>query len=130
MQAFGHVHMLSHLVGAANRADIRRLMAIEDERDALAEAVAVAKRRLTERDRDVVRLLDRHAAEVRDLTGRLSAAQSAEQRLQQAEARLRSFEAGETHRTLAADLDRARHQLAAAARQVEETAEADRDADG
>jgi Uncharacterized protein conserved in bacteria (DUF2325) len=121
MQAFGHVHMLSHLVGAANRADIRRLMAIEDERDALAEAVALAKRRLTERDRDVVRLLDRHAAEVRDLTGRLSAAQSAEQRLQQAEARLRSFEAGETHRTLAADLDRARHQLAAAARQVQET---------
>lgn len=27
--AFGHVHMLSHLVGAANRADIRRLAAFE-----------------------------------------------------------------------------------------------------
>ena len=30
--AFGDVHMLSHLVGAANRADIRRLAALETER--------------------------------------------------------------------------------------------------
>ena len=30
--AFGDVHMLSHLVGAANRADIRRLAALEAER--------------------------------------------------------------------------------------------------
>jgi hypothetical protein len=30
-RAFGEVHMLSHLVGAANRADIRRLAALEQE---------------------------------------------------------------------------------------------------
>jgi hypothetical protein len=30
-RAFGEVHMLSHLVGAANRADIRRLTALETE---------------------------------------------------------------------------------------------------
>lgn len=30
-RAFGDVHMLSHLVGAANRADIRRLVALEHE---------------------------------------------------------------------------------------------------
>jgi len=30
--AFGDLHMLSHLVGAANRADIRRLVALEAER--------------------------------------------------------------------------------------------------
>ncbi|MEJ8852957.1 DUF2325 domain-containing protein [Variovorax robiniae] len=30
-RAFGDVHMLSHLVGAANRADIRRLAALEQE---------------------------------------------------------------------------------------------------
>ena len=29
--AFGEVHMLSHLVGAANRADIRRLCQLEEE---------------------------------------------------------------------------------------------------
>lgn len=34
-QVFGDVHMLSHLVGAANRADIRRLAHMEEERDAL-----------------------------------------------------------------------------------------------
>jgi hypothetical protein len=33
--AFGHVHMLSHLVGAANRADIRRLSVLEAEKTEL-----------------------------------------------------------------------------------------------
>jgi len=34
-EVFGEVHMLSHLVGAANRADIRRLSRLEAERAAL-----------------------------------------------------------------------------------------------
>ncbi|MGS0896756.1 DUF2325 domain-containing protein [Burkholderia stagnalis] len=33
--AFGDLHMLSHLVGSANRADIRRLVALEEENAAL-----------------------------------------------------------------------------------------------
>jgi hypothetical protein len=36
-EIFGEVHMLSHLVGAANRADIRRLSALEAENAALRE---------------------------------------------------------------------------------------------
>jgi hypothetical protein len=36
-RAFGDVHMLSHLVGAANRADIRRLVALERENADLKE---------------------------------------------------------------------------------------------
>jgi Uncharacterized protein conserved in bacteria (DUF2325) len=39
-QVFGEVHMLSHLVGAANRADIRRLRELENEKAALLEKVA------------------------------------------------------------------------------------------
>ena len=35
--AFGEVHMLSHLVGAANRADIRRLCQLEQENAELRE---------------------------------------------------------------------------------------------
>ncbi len=35
--AFGEVHMLSHLVGAANRADIRRLCQLEEETASLRE---------------------------------------------------------------------------------------------
>ena len=31
-EAFGEVHMLSHLVGAANRADIRRLCQLEADK--------------------------------------------------------------------------------------------------
>jgi hypothetical protein len=38
-QAFQHVHMLSHLVGAANRADIRRLRQLEEENAALVAKV-------------------------------------------------------------------------------------------
>ncbi len=34
-EAFGEVHMLSHLVGSANRADIRRLCALEADKAAL-----------------------------------------------------------------------------------------------
>ncbi|MGE0800812.1 MAG: DUF2325 domain-containing protein [Lautropia sp.] len=49
-QAFGDVHMLSHLVGAANRADIRRLVALEQENAALREQRDQARRRLANSD--------------------------------------------------------------------------------
>jgi len=38
-EAFGEVHMLSHLVGSANRADIRRLCVLEAEKAALEAKV-------------------------------------------------------------------------------------------
>jgi hypothetical protein len=46
--AFGELHMLSHLVGAANRADIRRLVALEEENAALREKVERQQNRLHE----------------------------------------------------------------------------------
>jgi hypothetical protein len=46
-RVFGDVHMLSHLVGASNRADIRRLHRLEEEKAALEEKHA--------RQQDVVR---------------------------------------------------------------------------
>jgi Uncharacterized protein conserved in bacteria (DUF2325) len=45
-RAFGDVHMLSHLVGAANRADIRRLRQLEEEKAALEEKLARQQARL------------------------------------------------------------------------------------
>jgi Uncharacterized protein conserved in bacteria (DUF2325) len=47
-KAFGELHMLSHLVGAANRADIRRLVALEEENAALKEKVERQQSRLQE----------------------------------------------------------------------------------
>ena len=44
--AFGDVHMLSHLVGASNRADIRRLVALEDENGRLKEQNASQQARI------------------------------------------------------------------------------------
>jgi hypothetical protein len=44
--AFGELHMLSHLVGAANRADIRRLVALEQENAELHAKVERQQQRL------------------------------------------------------------------------------------
>jgi hypothetical protein len=47
-QAFGDVHMLSHLVGASNRADLRRLNALEEECARLREQNAALQTRAQE----------------------------------------------------------------------------------
>lgn len=47
-RAFGDVHMLSHLVGAANRADVRRLQALEAENGALKDKIDRQQQRLNE----------------------------------------------------------------------------------
>lgn len=48
-RVFGDVHMLSHLVGAANRADIRRLVALEHENTELRERADRQQSRSQER---------------------------------------------------------------------------------
>jgi len=59
-KAFGELHMLSHLVGAANRADIRRLVALEAENAELKEKVERQQSRLqeisTQRDASIAAL--------------------------------------------------------------------------
>jgi hypothetical protein len=45
-RAFGDVHMLSHMVGAANRVDIRRLRQLEDENAAFAAKLESQQRQL------------------------------------------------------------------------------------
>jgi hypothetical protein len=59
-QVFGEVHMLSHLIGAANRADIRRLRQLEEDNAALAAKVDRQQRQLrdgfTARDQTIRRL--------------------------------------------------------------------------
>jgi Uncharacterized protein conserved in bacteria (DUF2325) len=61
-RAFGDVHMLSHLVGAANRADIRRLRELEAENGTLTAKLERQQRQLrdgfTGRDQTIRRLND------------------------------------------------------------------------
>jgi hypothetical protein len=45
-RTFGDVHMLSHMVGAANRADIRRLRQLEEENAALSAKLEAQQRQL------------------------------------------------------------------------------------
>jgi len=65
-QAFGEVHILSHLVGAANRADIRRLRTLEAENAALQEKVARQQQQL----RNVVVQRDATIANLQDMLGK------------------------------------------------------------
>jgi len=76
-RVFGDVHMLSHLVGATNRADIRRLRELQEQNAALSQRVDVIQRRLrddvSERDRTIQRLnelLAQKTAEEKRLTAR------------------------------------------------------------
>jgi hypothetical protein len=59
-RVFGDVHMLSHLVGAANRADIRRLRQLEQENAALLIKIERQQRQLRDgfavRDQSIRRL--------------------------------------------------------------------------
>lgn len=67
---FGEVHMLSHLVGAANRADIRRLRELEAENAELHETVARQQKHL----RDVVVARNATVAILNDMLGKAIAA--------------------------------------------------------
>lgn len=75
-RVFADVHMLSHLVGAANRADIRRLRQLEADNAALAAKAERQQRQLhqgfVERDRtirELNELLSKQAAERSDPLG-------------------------------------------------------------
>jgi hypothetical protein len=71
-RVFGEVHMLSHLVGAANRADIQRLRQLEAENAVLAEKIERQQQQLrdgfTARDDTIRRLSDALAGQVADAT--------------------------------------------------------------
>src|SRR5262249_36895827 len=64
-RVFGEVHMLSHLMGSANRADIRRLAELEKKADELTAKVARQQQAL--RDAIVTR-----EAKIAELTGLLA----------------------------------------------------------
>ena len=93
VRAFGEVHMLSHLTGAANRADVRQLRGTE-------AALADARRRLSTQATEHRRAAAQHAGQVAGLERRLRAAEADGAARAAAEARLRELESGKAHRTL------------------------------
>lgn len=78
--AFGDLHMLSHLVGAANRADIRRLVALEEENAALKDKIERQQDKLLElsKERDAsTRQLSAQVAELSAKAERLAGTSAA-----------------------------------------------------
>ncbi len=123
-KAFGDVHMLSHLVGAANRADIRRLVALEAENQSLKAQVAEQQQRIQGMTADHAEALRLAQDELAAFRGRQQATLPAPvmddrealitaqlQRIATAEAR--EAHANEVARTIQSALDDLRHQLAA-----------------
>lgn len=72
-QVFGDVHMLSHLVGSSNRADIRRLTQFEDEvsklRASIEGTTATMRAGFSRRDIEIQQLQRTLAANVAEQTG-------------------------------------------------------------
>ncbi|CAG9265983.1 conserved hypothetical protein [Paraburkholderia unamae] len=92
--AFGELHMLSHLVGAANRADLRRLVALEAENADLQTKVERQQTRLHEmsRERDALEAqtarLSAHAAAQREAPPQHAQVEALQEALAARDARL------------------------------------------
>lgn len=90
---FGDVHMLSHLVGASNRADIQRLSQFEQDLEVLSDDLdaekARARQAIEERDKDIEAL----KIELAGQTGQV-------RRAAMLQSRLERFESSETVRTM------------------------------
>lgn len=86
-RVFGDVHMLSHLVGAANRADIRRLVALEQENAELRNRLERQQERLAEIGEERDRALAARDEQACELVGlRAALARSAEKETRQRDA--------------------------------------------
>ena len=99
-EAFSDVHMLSHLVGAANRADIRRLQELERSKEELEDKLARQQRHLTE-------TLGAKERQIRELLGMLAE-------------RERGTPAQTTEEDLAESLKRERYRRMRLERRIEE----------
>lgn len=123
-QAFGDVHMLSHLVGASNRADIRRLAALEAENQTLKAQVAEQQQRIQAMAAEQAEALRQAQDKLAMLRGRQQAVSPAplmyavdrqalitaqSQRIATAEAR--ELHANEAIRAAQAELESLRQQL-------------------
>ena len=130
-EIFGDVHMLSHLVGAANRADIRRLKELETEnaelRDKLGRQQARLHEGITSRDariQDLTALLARQIADESRRSDETGHEAALDELVGDLERRLRS-ESGrraalqERFDRLSDELGRARARAAAAERREE-----------
>jgi hypothetical protein len=107
-EVFGDVHMLSHLVGASNRADIKKLILLTSEKERLSEDLTSAQRQIRDgwsrRDRElqVLRQMlaersspfdDHGGMDERDVINALKKTiAQLEKRLQARSARIRSLE--------------------------------------
>lgn len=56
--AFGEVHMLSHMIGRSNRADIQRVKRLEEEKDKLGSKIKAFKKIYTNRYKEIHKKLN------------------------------------------------------------------------
>ncbi|WP_170958770.1 DUF2325 domain-containing protein [Magnetospirillum sp. 15-1] len=122
-RVFSDVHMLSHLVGASNRADIRRLQALEQEnaelRDRLGQQRRQAAETLAARDHEIAELRDRPAMPAAAPVPPAAGAEAALSRRLARETRRRERMEARAN-GLTAEVERLRSELEAARHEAEE----------
>ena len=104
IRSFGDVHMLSHIAGAANRADIRRLKEVQAENRSLSEQLAGLRRRMAAQQDEHQQAAENHAQDIQAMARRLQAVKTAETRITGLEVRLAEFESGDAHRRLQGEI--------------------------
>lgn len=105
MRTFGDVHVLSHIAGAANRADIRRLKEVQAENRSLSEQLAGLRRRMAAQQDEHRRAAESHAREVQTMAHRMRTVETAESRIATLESRIAQFENGDAYRRMQSDTE-------------------------
>ncbi|MFO1352879.1 MAG: hypothetical protein U1F68_20260, partial [Gammaproteobacteria bacterium] len=112
-RSFGEVHMLSHLVGASHRAQLRQAQTLAREHGAL-------KNTLTEQQGVLQQLRQQHERDQAALREREALLQQRDQHLREAEQRLATLESGVELRRLSALITDLERRLQTAERRAEQ----------
>lgn len=85
--AFGEVHMLSHLIGRSTRADIKRVKRVEEENDKLSQKIKTLKKAYSEKFSELTRKYEKEKNKTNQLFSYLD---DAEKELSQLKAKEKS----------------------------------------
>jgi len=104
VQAFGEVHMLSHLNGATNHAKAKSLQNAK-------KALVKTKRQLILQSERRQSLINEHAGQIRELEQRLMIAEQKNRSVEEMSERLSEFEKGNLYHTLARETEKLKTDL-------------------
>ena len=122
-RAFGAVHMLSHMVGAANRADIRRLRDLEQETADLRDELEKVRRRAAYERSSLRREVETQDARLSEMSDEVARSRNAMEQVAGLKAEVSALEDGSEIARLRAEVATLTEQLQASAAQADRLSE-------